>query len=236
MDKKYWKVGELAKKTGLTVRMLHHYDKVQLFSPSEHTDSGHRLYTEEDIEKLQQLLSLKQLGFSLEEIKEIMNNPKFDPIEVIKVQLQSTKERICLQKKLYDQLEKLYTLIKSKNKIHSDEFFHLIEVTNMNTEKYFSEEQLAKMGELVQPGIRKPYMEEWVQLIDMLRSEMKKGTPAQSLDVSRLAELNEKLVGNRRLSNAQSAGNYFNDHPELAEKFGLDKELRAYLHEALANV
>ena len=65
-----WKVGELASLTGLTVRTLHHYDEINLLKPCEYTDSGHRLYGEEDIIRLQQILSLRQLGFSLEEIKD----------------------------------------------------------------------------------------------------------------------------------------------------------------------
>ncbi|WP_459500490.1 MerR family transcriptional regulator [Bacillus sp. C1] len=62
LNKKTWKVGELAKQTRLTVRMLHHYDKIGLFSPSQSSDKGHRIYTETDIAKLQQIMSLKQLG------------------------------------------------------------------------------------------------------------------------------------------------------------------------------
>src|SRR6476620_1521247 len=58
------RVGELAKRTGLTVRTLHHYDEIGLLKPSLHT--GYRLYTATDVARLQQVLSLRQLGFSLE--------------------------------------------------------------------------------------------------------------------------------------------------------------------------
>ena len=53
------KVGELARRTGLTVRTLHHYDEIGLLRPSLHTDSGHRLYTGRDVARLQQVLSLR---------------------------------------------------------------------------------------------------------------------------------------------------------------------------------
>lgn len=62
------KVGELARRTGLSIRALHHYDEIGLLKPSAHTASGHRLYTAADIARLHHILSLKQLGFSLEEI------------------------------------------------------------------------------------------------------------------------------------------------------------------------
>ena len=67
------KVGELAKRTGLTVRTLHHYDEFGLLKPSLHTAAGHRLYTGEDVVRLQQVLSLRQFGFSLEEVRDFLN-------------------------------------------------------------------------------------------------------------------------------------------------------------------
>ena len=57
------KVGELARRTGLTVRTLHHYDAIGLLRPSLHTEAGYRLYTAGDIARLQQVISLRQLGF-----------------------------------------------------------------------------------------------------------------------------------------------------------------------------
>ena len=69
------KVGELARRTGLTVRTLHHYDEIGLLKPSLHTESGHRLYTAGDVARLQQVISLRQLGFSLEEVRDCLDRP-----------------------------------------------------------------------------------------------------------------------------------------------------------------
>ena len=66
------KVGELAKRTGLTVRTLHHYDEIGLLRPSLRTEAGHRLYTTVDVARLQQVLSLRQLGFGLEEVRDCL--------------------------------------------------------------------------------------------------------------------------------------------------------------------
>ena len=63
------RVGELARRTGLTIRALHHYDEIGLVRPSRHSEAGYRLYTSADIARLQQVVSLRQLGFSLEEIR-----------------------------------------------------------------------------------------------------------------------------------------------------------------------
>src|ERR1035437_8549229 len=66
--KMFLRVGDLAKATGLSVRALHHYEEIGLLPPSTRNDAGHRVYSEKDIEKLQQIISLKQLGLSLGDI------------------------------------------------------------------------------------------------------------------------------------------------------------------------
>lgn len=63
-------VGEVAKKMGVTVRTLQYYDKEGLLSPSAESEGGRRLYTDKDLITLHQIISLKSLGFSLDDIKE----------------------------------------------------------------------------------------------------------------------------------------------------------------------
>jgi DNA-binding transcriptional MerR regulator len=65
----YMTVGEVAKKMGVTVRTLQYYDKEGLLSPSSESEGGRRLYTDKDVIKLHQILSLKHLAFSLDDIK-----------------------------------------------------------------------------------------------------------------------------------------------------------------------
>ena len=66
----YLTVGEVAKRMDVTVRTLQHYDKEGLLSPSALSEGGRRLYTDKDIVKLHQILSLKHLGFSLNDIRD----------------------------------------------------------------------------------------------------------------------------------------------------------------------
>src|SRR3954469_1547237 len=99
------KVGELARRTGLTTRTLHHYDEIGLLRPSLHTESGHRLYTAGDIARLQQVLSLRQLGFSLEEIAGCLDRPGFSPMEVIRLHVARLRDQIALQRRLCERLE-----------------------------------------------------------------------------------------------------------------------------------
>jgi DNA-binding transcriptional MerR regulator len=68
----------VAELTGITVRMLHHYDKIGLLKPAQVSAAGYRLYTDHDLERLQQVLFFRELGFGLPEIKAIVDSPGFD--------------------------------------------------------------------------------------------------------------------------------------------------------------
>lgn len=80
------RVKEVADLVGISVRTLHHYDEIGLLSPEETTESGYRLYSEENLELLQQILFFKELGFPLKKIKEIINRPSFDRQEALLLQ------------------------------------------------------------------------------------------------------------------------------------------------------
>jgi DNA-binding transcriptional MerR regulator len=71
-------VGEVAKLARVSVRTLHHYDEIGLLEPSGRTESGYRLYTSRDLERLQQVLFFRELGFALEDVTRILRDPAFD--------------------------------------------------------------------------------------------------------------------------------------------------------------
>jgi DNA-binding transcriptional MerR regulator len=70
-------VGDIARLAGVTVRTLHHYDALGLVVPGERTDAGYRLYRRPEVERLQEILFFRELGFSLEQIKEIVGRPSY---------------------------------------------------------------------------------------------------------------------------------------------------------------
>lgn len=84
----YYKIKEIADLTGVSIRMLHYYDKIGLLKPDNVSQAGYRLYTTDDIKKLSQILFYKELDFSLEEIKEILYSSNADKLEVLKMQQQ----------------------------------------------------------------------------------------------------------------------------------------------------
>ena len=89
----YMTVGQMAKKMDVTVRTLQHYDREGLLSPSAISDGGRRLYTDKDIIKLHQILSLKHLGFSLDDIKNRLVS--LDTPQEVAVPLWRSRRRQC---------------------------------------------------------------------------------------------------------------------------------------------
>lgn len=148
MQKITWKIGELAKQTCITVRALHHYHQIGLLVPSTFTESGHRLYTKCDISKLQQILSLKQIGLSLEEILRFIENPNYNPILVVQAQLENLTEQIKLKENLRFELEQLRTLLLNNQDIGPNQIFKLMEVIKMNGQNYLTPEQAEKIKAL----------------------------------------------------------------------------------------
>ena len=91
---RYYRVGEVATLTRVSVRALHHYDRIGLLRPAAHSEGGYRLYGENDLLRLQQILTLRYLGFPLQRIGELLDRPDFDLVASLRVQQQALRERI----------------------------------------------------------------------------------------------------------------------------------------------
>lgn len=96
-------ISQVAELTGISTRTLQYYDEIGLLKPSKLTPSGYRLYDDEALQKLQQILFFKELGFQLKEIKEILQKPDFDKIKAFKKQ----KELLLLKRNRTDRLIQL---------------------------------------------------------------------------------------------------------------------------------
>jgi DNA-binding transcriptional MerR regulator len=233
------KVGELARRTGLSVRTLHHYDDLGLLSPSLRTAAGYRLYTPEDVARLQRILSLRQLGFSLEEIKRCIDEPDFSPLRVLELRLARAREQLALQQELCQRLEALTTQLRAAETPSVDQLLQTIEVMTM-FEKYYTPEQLqeleARRQTLGEDAIRQ-VQEEWPQLIARMRAEMDKGSDPASEPVQKLAQRWGELIraftgGNPGIE--KSLSTMYQQEPNAGAQFGLDAQLFAYVNRAMA--
>lgn len=100
------KVKEVAELVGVSIRTLHHYDQIGLLTPKETTNFGYRLYSEEDLEKLQQILFFRELDFSLKEIKTIINSPSFNQQEALILQRKMIIEKRNRVDKMIETIDK----------------------------------------------------------------------------------------------------------------------------------
>lgn len=133
-------VGELSQQTGLTIRTLHYYDEIGLLKPSLRTEAGYRVYTAGDLGRLQQVLLLRELGFSLAEIRQCLDGQDFSPMEVIRLYIAGLQEHIELQKGLCASLEMTAAHLDTAGQINAEEFLRAI-AAMIEMEKYRTFEQ-----------------------------------------------------------------------------------------------
>lgn len=234
-----WKVGALARQTGLTVRTLHHYDEIGLLSPSLRTGAGHRLYTADDLGRLLQVLSLRQLGLSLDDVRESLARPESTLQQVLGLHIARLRERIDLQQRLCRRLETVMERLRTAETVSVDEFIQTLEAMTM-FEKHFTPEQLQEIkarGEQIGPERIREVEAEWPRLIAQVRAEMEKGTDPASATVQDLARrwkelLREFTGGNPGIQ--KGLNTMYAEEPEVRSRTGIDPALMEYIGKAFA--
>jgi MerR family transcriptional regulator, thiopeptide resistance regulator len=230
------KVGELAKRTGLTIRTLHHYDDIGLLTPSHHTESGHRLYTADDVARLQQIVSLRQLGFSLEEINGCLDRSSFSPLEVIRMHVSRLREQIEMERNLCERLEGLAEYFRPAGEVSAEAFLQTIEAMTM-IENYYTPEQMEQFRQrAAAPGGKEATQKgtaDWGELMAAYTAEMKKGTDPADPKVQALEQRRQALV------NAFTGGDpaieqnlkrlWTEQGDKLSAQYGYDPKVMEYL-------
>ena len=134
------KISDVAKLTGVTVRTLHYYDEIGLLRPSEVTEAGYRVYSDTDLEVLQQILFFRELDFSLEDIRKIMQNPAYEKENALRKQ-----KELLLQKR--SRLDSLISLVDKTLKGERDMSFRQFDTTKLEeTKKKYAAEAKQRWG------------------------------------------------------------------------------------------
>lgn len=124
-------IGEIENLTGISIRALHHYDDIGLLKPAKVSENGYRLYDENSLLRLRDIMILKELQFSLKEIKEILDSPNYDRKEAISKQIELLRLK-------YERLGEIITFAdKLKNGEENTlnfEVFNNDEITNLKKE------------------------------------------------------------------------------------------------------
>ncbi|WP_292938133.1 MerR family transcriptional regulator [Noviherbaspirillum sp.] len=224
------RIGALAARAGMTVRMLHHYDRIGLLKPSGRSGSAYRLYSTADVARLQAIQGLRQLGLSLREIQNLLRDESDRLPEIVDRQIHTIERQIAQSRQLYEQLLLLKSAMMRGEKPTLDD--HLRLLTTMSTyERYFSPGELAKFFES-RPSIE----ERWPPLITAIRDAMNRAVPIDSLELQPLARQWMDL------SLLMARGDYdlmkrwekmYLQEPAVRGKAGDDLELVTYINRAI---
>jgi DNA-binding transcriptional MerR regulator len=108
-------VSEVARVAGVSVRTLHYYEEIGLLVPAARTDAGYRVYSRENLLRLQQILIQRELGLSLEEVRRSLDDPKFDHRTVLLRQREQLRERARATAEMIRAVDKALALLNAEN-------------------------------------------------------------------------------------------------------------------------
>lgn len=236
MDR-FLKIGELASLIGITIRTLHYYDEVGLLKPTKITETGHRLYDMQSITILYQIMSLKDMGFNLDEIKGLIYDSYIDIEKIIEVQISKVQEEITQKQLLFSKLLKLKQELKDKKNILIDDFKSIIPYINSSADKYITKEQLDKIKNNLE-GYRVESEEatEWLKFISKLNYCYK--NKLSNLDKNAIECINywRKLMDSLIGEDENLKNSIFSFHASLENsqlRYGLTDDLYKYLMELM---
>ena len=135
-----YSIGSLSKLSGVSIRALHHYDKLGLLRPSEVSQSGYRYYDDAAVEKLWQILFYRELDFPLNEIAQILTSPAFDRDRAL-----AEHRNLLLQKR--ERLDRLITLVSNAMKGETEMEFKPFDTSEIDAlRNQYAEEAKSRWG------------------------------------------------------------------------------------------
>ena len=208
---KLFKAREFAEASGVTVRALHHYDRLRLLKPARYTRAGYRLYSESDFARLEQIVALKFIGFPLKEIRKILNRERINLATALRQQREAIEEkrrRLDLAVKAIRRAE----YVAKTQQPGWQSFAKIIEVINMQskmdwTKKYYSEEaqrEIETRAATVPRQVIEQAQRDWPVLIKEVEAAVAAGEDPASEKAQALAARWSTLVrgftgGNREI-------------------------------------
>ncbi len=201
-----YRVKEFAELAGTTVRALHHYDRLGLLKPRR-TQAGYRMYSQGDLERLEQIVALRFLGIPLKQIKTLLDRSALDLPDALRLQRKVLEEKRSLLDRAITAIQDAERAMGSGKPIDSALLKKIIEVIEMQdnvnwSKKYYSEEAQAKIEErkkLWSPELQERVTREWTDLFRDVEAAVAKGEDpagdkAQAL-VARWGKLVEGFTG-----------------------------------------
>jgi DNA-binding transcriptional MerR regulator len=129
-----WTVGQVAEMARVTVRTLHHYDEIGLLAPSGRSRAGYRQYSEADLRRLHQILLFRELGFTLETIQQLLDDPDFDRRKALESQRELLAERLGQTEAILRGIDRALAELNGEGEMKADEMFEGFEEANKQYE------------------------------------------------------------------------------------------------------
>lgn len=226
-------VGELAKRAGLTVRTLHHYEQTGLLTPSARSEAGYRLYNLSAVQRLHMIKALAQAGLTLATIKDYLDRQTLSLPELLTQQIDMLNAQLRDVGRLRDRLLVLREALASGNEPDLESWLQTLELMKMY-DRWFSQQELAALPFAAQDEQR---AQAWRELTEEVQTLMASGCPTDSPQAMRLAtrwmeRLEQDTAGRpeflTRLNEMHAA------EPQMVEQTGVTPAIIAYITEAFA--
>jgi DNA-binding transcriptional MerR regulator len=191
---------EFARLAGVTVRALHHYDRMGLLKPRGRTAAGYRFYSESDFTRLQQIVTLKFIGFPLRHIKRLLDGAEIS--SALRTQRKTLEAKRRELDRAIAAVGEAERALGSRRKPDWKAFTKIIEIIQMqkNTgwaQQYYNDEaqkRIAERGTLWSPELQKKTEGEWASLLSDIEAAASEGTDPASARAAALAERHAKLI------------------------------------------
>jgi MerR family transcriptional regulator, thiopeptide resistance regulator len=226
----FLKVGELARRTGVTVRALHHYDSIGLLHPTGRSDGGYRLYSRDDVARLHGIQTLRRMGLSLADAAQLLDGGAVTLPDILARQIGVLDQEIAQAQALRARLGVMQSILAGGGQPEIDDW--LSSLSMMNTfEQYFSAGELKLVFERWQRS-----KSEWPPLLQAVREAMARGVPPDSIELQPLARQwmhvsARWMDGDLVLLNRW--GSMLREQPGLPLPSGMDRSLLAYINQAV---
>lgn len=224
-------VGELAKRAGLTVRTLHHYDHIGLLQASARSDAGYRLYTQADVERLYRIVALRRLGVPLAEIGTALSEPGLSLAALLDQQIVALEQNMARDRRLHQQLCQLRDGVGAGQSPDPASWLDTLELMNMY-EKYFSTEELKHLPLYNEPDAQA----EWSALVAAIKATMARGARPGDADVDLLVFRWMRMISRDTGNNPDFLMRLheMNEHePDARQRTGITAQVQQFVEQAM---
>lgn len=234
--------GAFAKRVGVSVRTLQYYDKIGLFKPNAYSEAGRRLYSEQDFARFQQIVTLKLIGLSLEDIKGLLTTNHAQIPSMLNHQKQALKQKVCQLQRIIQTIESAEEAINTDETVDLEKFVHIIMEVHMSNqtdwiEQFLTDGQQEKVHTFTQGTLeeQKQMGEMWKHLFEDIQAHLAgdpNHTNAQTLITRWQSLMHTYTQADTRLQ--ATLENAYSQIASLSDVTDLPEEIRTWLQQMQA--